>query len=134
MAIRARASAALGNDTSARVAIAGTQDRTRAADKNARRFSAKELERDTFGTDRIATTMSSGNQGVSNDGALVSKNTGNFAEALGLFAPEATSVVDPPSTHLPANTPSRIDSTAQSVDPRTQSVNPRIHFVVFESG
>ena len=94
----------------------------------------KELERDTFGTDRIATTMSSGNQGVSNDGAFVSENTGNFAEALGLFAPEATSVVDVPSTHLPANTPSPIDSTAQSVavDLRTQSVNPRMHYVAFE--
>jgi outer membrane biosynthesis protein TonB len=88
----------------------------------------KELERDTFGTDRIATTMSSGNQGVSKDGAFVSANTGNFEEALGLFAPEATSVVDaavdaPAGEHSVANRFDSPVSRSQPADPIGQSEN-----------
>ena len=70
--------------------------------------------------------MSSGNQGVSNDGAFVSASTGNFEEALGLFAPEATSVVDsavdaPAIEHSVAN---RFDSpVSRPADPGGQSEN-----------
>jgi hypothetical protein len=86
----------------------------------------RNLRETRFGTDRIATTMSSGNQGVSNDGAFVSKNTGNFAETLELFAPEATSVVDA-AVDAPAGERSvanRFDSpVSRPADPIGQSEN-----------
>ena len=72
--------------------------------------------------------MSSGNQGVSNDGAFVSANTGNFEEALGLFAPEATSVVDaaveaPAVEHSVANRFDSPVSRSRPADPIGQSEN-----------